>query len=131
MGSNNDENMLFVPGVRVADLYFVEFWRLFKHWRFWHQVALRAQQRKAGEVPALGLALREDDSWVRPFFNPSCRKCREKKMLMSLHVPSRVDLNVPFIAKDHAKSLGARWDAEKKVWYAPEAQPRLLARWGA
>lgn len=25
--------------------------------------------------------------------------------------------NVPFVCKDHAKSLGARWNTEKKSWY--------------
>lgn len=28
-------------------------------------------------------------------------------------------LNVPYAEKDHAKSLGARWDADGKTWYAP------------
>lgn len=29
-------------------------------------------------------------------------------------------LNVPFEEKDVAKGLGARWDAQRKQWYAPE-----------
>lgn len=29
----------------------------------------------------------------------------------------RVDLNTPFAEKDEAKSLGARWDATRRVWY--------------
>lgn len=28
-------------------------------------------------------------------------------------------LTVPFAEKDQAKSLGARWNAEKKKWYVP------------
>jgi hypothetical protein len=28
-------------------------------------------------------------------------------------------LNVPFMEKDVAKNLGARWDPQKKLWYAP------------
>lgn len=32
---------------------------------------------------------------------------------------TRVDLNVPFEEKELAKKLGARWDPDKKVWYAP------------
>lgn len=32
----------------------------------------------------------------------------------------RVDLQVPYADKDHAKKLGARWDAAKKVWYIPD-----------
>ena len=29
-------------------------------------------------------------------------------------------LNVAYAQKDHAKSLGAKWDAQKKKWYAPD-----------
>lgn len=29
----------------------------------------------------------------------------------------RVDLKVPFAAKEMAKKLGARWDAARKIWY--------------
>lgn len=29
----------------------------------------------------------------------------------------RVNLNVPFKEKDHAKRLGARWDDARKCWY--------------
>ena len=30
----NDENVLFIAGdLRCADLYFVEFWRLYRHWK--------------------------------------------------------------------------------------------------
>lgn len=32
----------------------------------------------------------------------------------------RRELAVPFYEKDEAKRLGARWDAEKKVWFLPE-----------
>jgi hypothetical protein len=29
-------------------------------------------------------------------------------------------LNVPFLQKDDAKALGARWDGNKKRWYVPQ-----------
>ena len=29
----------------------------------------------------------------------------------------RLNLKVPFAAKDEAKKLGARWDATRKLWY--------------
>ena len=29
----------------------------------------------------------------------------------------RLDLKVPFAAKEDAKKLGARWDAARKLWY--------------
>jgi len=32
---------------------------------------------------------------------------------------NRTDLEVPFSEKDQAKALGARWDPQKRVWYAP------------
>lgn len=42
----------------------------------------------------------------------------------------RVYLDVPFVEKDAAKALGARWDREEKSWYAPNnSSPELLERW--
>ena len=34
------------------------------------------------------------------------------------HICSKIYLNVPFIKKDYAKKLGARWDPQKKKWYS-------------
>lgn len=31
----------------------------------------------------------------------------------------RIYLQVPYVEKDTAKSLGARWDPQKKQWYVP------------
>src|SRR3954453_3469440 len=43
---------------------------------------------------------------------------------------SRVDLLVPFVEKEDAKALGARWDSQKKLWYAPPgADVQGLKRW--
>ena len=33
---------------------------------------------------------------------------------------TNINLKVPFNEKDQAKSLGARWNAEAKLWYAPQ-----------
>lgn len=42
----------------------------------------------------------------------------------------RIDLKVPYAEKDTAKALGARWDAEKKVWYVKDvADLTPLSRW--
>ncbi len=30
----------------------------------------------------------------------------------------RIDLSVPYAEKDAAKKLGARWDGDRKTWYA-------------
>ncbi|WP_153899428.1 DUF5710 domain-containing protein [Pseudomonas aeruginosa] len=39
---------------------------------------------------------------------------------MSTHNKRKEYLDVPFKDKERAKSLGARWDKEKKRWYAPD-----------
>ncbi len=42
----------------------------------------------------------------------------------------RIYLNVPFAEKDEAKRLGARWDAERKLWYTPDGVDNSpFARW--
>ena len=33
---------------------------------------------------------------------------------------TNINLKVPFNEKDEAKSLGARWNAEAKLWYVPQ-----------
>ena len=33
---------------------------------------------------------------------------------------SNINIKVPFNEKDQAKSLGARWNAEVKLWYVPQ-----------
>jgi Domain of unknown function (DUF5710) len=33
---------------------------------------------------------------------------------------ANINLKVPFNEKDQAKSLGARWNAEAKLWYVPQ-----------
>ena len=41
-----------------------------------------------------------------------------------------IELKVPFLEKDHAKSLGARWNAASKCWFIPEGlDPKPFARW--
>ena len=42
----------------------------------------------------------------------------------------RIWLNVPYADKDQAKSLGCRWDPERKRWYAKLCtEPSLIHRW--
>lgn len=89
----NDENMLFVTGdTRVADLYFVEFWRLFQHWRFRDRVSQRMWDRRSAAKdgskmpPLMNLYLVDSDSWTAPFFDSSNAKCQERQMLMAMHV---------------------------------------------
>jgi len=41
-------------------------------------------------------------------------------------------LHVPFEQKDDAKSMGAKWDPEKKLWYAPdESFKQLIQKYSA
>lgn len=43
---------------------------------------------------------------------------------------ARIDLTVPFGEKDEAKRLGARWDADRRVWYVPDGvNPNAFGRW--
>jgi hypothetical protein len=43
---------------------------------------------------------------------------------------SKIYLNVPFVEKDEAKALGARWDVDKKRWYVPSNKDvTLFAKW--
>jgi len=44
--------------------------------------------------------------------------------------PSRIDLVVPYDDKDLAKSIGAKWDSVRKVWYVgSEANPASYEKW--
>jgi Domain of unknown function (DUF5710) len=44
-------------------------------------------------------------------------ECEKEKPMTS--TPTRVVLSVPFVEKDQAKALGARWDRESKQWWIP------------
>ena len=42
----------------------------------------------------------------------------------------RINLQCPYADKDQAKSLGARWDPEKKTWYVVDPQDLApFAKW--
>ena len=43
---------------------------------------------------------------------------------------TKMYLNVPFSEKDHAKALGARWDAGQKKWYVLDDKDlSLFSQW--
>ena len=44
-------------------------------------------------------------------------------------IPSEFYLAVPFSEKDEAKKHGAKWDANKNQWYAPNGEVYLLEKW--
>jgi len=49
----------------------------------------------------------------------------------ALESADRVDLDVPFEAKDEVKSKGAKWDKDAKKWYVTGDQYRSdVAYWG-
>ena len=42
----------------------------------------------------------------------------------------RIDLNCPYAEREAAKALGARWDAEKRMWFVDNpVDLRPFARW--
>lgn len=52
------------------------------------------------------------------------------KQASSSSSSSKAYLTVPYAEKDEAKALGARWDATRKKWYAPQgAELDRFARW--
>ncbi len=49
-----------------------------------------------------------------------------------MNATANINLKVPFAEKDQAKSLGARWNGELKVWYVPPGTDSApFAKWFA
>ena len=55
----------------------------------------------------------------------------ERTKERSAPVSQRIYLQVPYVEKDEAKALGARWDPQRRLWYVPAgvAAAPLLQRW--
>ncbi|WP_151636888.1 DUF5710 domain-containing protein [Noviherbaspirillum aerium] len=57
-------------------------------------------------------------------YGPALLSVREvvagSKPASSSSSSSKSYLSVPYAEKDEAKALGARWDAARKKWYAPQ-----------
>ncbi|KAL9191413.1 hypothetical protein ACHAXT_001119 [Thalassiosira profunda] len=75
----NDENSLVIQGdTSVADVYFTEYMRLFDHFYardLYNEISGRRNSGRAwGEVA-------EDESWLRPYFDPSSQLYRERLLL--------------------------------------------------
>ncbi len=62
---------------------------------------------------------------------PQREKCGNQHANSSVLIPTmRINLVTPFAEKDAVKSLGARWDAVKKVWYITDvADLTPFMRW--
>lgn len=70
---NNDENMVIVKGnTDIIDIYLGEFMRLFNHFY------ARDWINKLGNNDAAAY-LREDDSWVDPYFKKTDAKCKQRE----------------------------------------------------
>ncbi len=76
----NDENMLVIQGdTGVADVYFTEFMRLFDH--FYARDKHNESSDKGSKSPRAWCDVVEDDSWLKPFFDPSNQLFRERVLL--------------------------------------------------
>lgn len=75
----NDENMLVIQGdTAVADVYLTEFMRLFDHF---YSRDKRNESKDKGSESSRGWADVEDDSWMKPYFDPSHQLFRERVLL--------------------------------------------------
>ncbi len=76
---SNDENMLLIRGdKRVADIYTVEFMRLFNHFYFRHIAQLLA--RRGRNDPGRAAFLTPDHSWTKRHFRRASYHDRRRKL---------------------------------------------------
>lgn len=73
------------------------------------------------------LSLRKEEGLI--VNGGSSREPGENAILEEM-MPERVNLEVPFQEKDEAKSRGAQWDPDARIWFAPKGfDLRLFYRW--
>jgi phosphatidylserine/phosphatidylglycerophosphate/cardiolipin synthase-like enzyme len=73
----NDESMLIISGEKdVSDIYLTEFMRLFMHFYF-RMIANRIGPADPTVDPNAGY-LKEDDSWISPYYDQNHPKCKER-----------------------------------------------------
>jgi phosphatidylserine/phosphatidylglycerophosphate/cardiolipin synthase-like enzyme len=77
----NDENMLVIRGdKRIADIYFGEYLRLYTHYAFRESVKIYMEKKKAGTPESwTPQFLVDDDSWMKPYFDPTDRSARDTR----------------------------------------------------
>lgn len=74
----NDENMLIIRGdIRVADIYFGEFMRIFDH-HYARYIVRKLQEHDAGD-PAAGYLKETAEEWVRSHFNEKSYKAKRRR----------------------------------------------------
>lgn len=73
---------------------------------------------------------------IRVCYNCNFSNCRDKLIKYQnswkkeiVHNNYIIYLNVPYNEKNYAKKLGAKWDNEKKKWYAPIYEQEKFSRW--
>jgi phosphatidylserine/phosphatidylglycerophosphate/cardiolipin synthase-like enzyme len=74
----NDENMLVIRGdLRVADIYFGEFMRIFDH-HYARYIVRKLQNLGEGD-PSAGYLKEKAEDWVRPHFNAASYKSKRRR----------------------------------------------------
>ena len=80
----NDENSLVIQGdTSVADIYFTEFMRLFDHFYSRDRYNEFLAKKTSGKVISGRVwgGVVADESWLRPYFDPSSQLYRERMLL--------------------------------------------------
>ncbi len=83
----NDENMVITRGdLRVADIYFTEFMRLFNHYYF-RSVYNRVKDEETEEEKEETVFLKDSDEWLQKYKAGSLRRKRVD-MFANMHIPA-------------------------------------------
>jgi len=83
--TNNDENMLVIRGdTRVADIYFGEYMRLWRHHKF--RDTVQKLNAKSGKREPYYLVA--DDSWTRRFFETGTVKQKQRETFRGTGIPA-------------------------------------------
>ncbi len=79
----NDENMLVIKDdLRVADIYFGEYMRLYSHYAYREAVKIFLDQHPSARPEDMALSyLAEDGDWTAPYFDPGDRSARMARRL--------------------------------------------------
>lgn len=84
--NDNDENMILIRGdLRVADIYFTEFNRLFNHYYFRAVMELVLRNRPNANQDA-SLFLAEDDSWTQKY-KPGTLRSKRVEVFTHMAIP--------------------------------------------
>ena len=85
-------------------------------------VLINLKMKKKAEKLALQLErMKISRERIQEDINKRLKKDAEDK------IKQRIYLRVAYADKDDAKSMGAWWDAERRLWYAPNNNSRYKA----